>query len=1304
MAMVQILETEVTSRSNTEDDSHTSNHTDSSSRPSSRSSNKSKGSTPGPIPQYQYSREELFKISKHKLSRQRPEFLDPIHYNSSGRWDPERWFVNKRGDKPPPLEEAPRSKRERQETDVGISHKRRTSDPKERIKEDKGDIVLGPQRRSFGTGCHVIQQSTLARRPGSPTDGRGDESFRETRRIGSGRIMSRDREQRDWERDHRDYGYSSSRNDRRDRFDTDETDKEIRRYSNRYGRADRRMSRGHDRIEEEEPEWFSGGPTSQSETIELVGFDDSPNDEDRKRPNKKVKKSKDASRRQSLISDGDKSESSSSHLASPSQEESQSVKENPPLSESSKSRENSKPGSPELLKPAFETNDSKDAGANFDLDQLLRMDFMSDLLPETPPDSTSTEMGVSRFSQFFKRDSPILCVHGSGDSSRRSSIQDDIIAHVLGSIGEPHLIPSPPPMTENFFAPISPALSQSPSYCIPPPHPVNCSGNKNILEMLQAGSMGNSESIINGEISKMNGTDALEKAKTVKELEAGLKRMVLGNKMEAEDRSAFDKLVQHMTEVNSSPSPASISIGPIDKSKALQEEDLLQNILGRGPSPSQNACHSQMSHEDKSSSVPDHHVTGAIHPPFIHPQQQQPPQNDVFAQLLQRQRQQEQQQQLQAQQQRQMQQAQQQIQMQKQQQSQPGLNVQGITVDMLAKILGTQSSQPHMSPLSPGCQQSGSSQFFNNRNEPPTLSAMMQQQRQREILSSVLKQQQQPQQPPPPSVLTPSPVVQHRNQPSKDVGSGSVSQTTLGIPSMGTGLSPRQSPLPPDAIGSTIPGQGRIPSPLVFGQQPPALSHAPAPIHPAHLAQAIAQNATSSNTLQVQNALVLQRVPSPQELAVHTQSILQNALIKRKLEEQKENFRKRQEAQRTNSPVVSGAKNGVTSSPQKGISPIAFTPTSVMRKMHSEKSDSQQKIETQNGSSKLTEGSTENQSADLNQCVSKPSSTSVSTSIADSIFGNNTSNGETTQHISVGPRAVHGQGATNQPRLHQGMINPTHQVVPSQGRPIVKGNMQINVSGNVDVNRQPAGANKGVTPNKFVMQNSPQFHALHPEVSSGMDALNKLAEKQRLIHQQQAAIAAQRKLNSSPMAPLPAATFALGPRGPALSSHHPSLVRPVNIGPTTVGAPNINYPLLRMMQTNNAVRAAQTLNPLSHLGQLAALQQLQRGTGDTRQMQALAQNRNLHPLAFQQIIQNQVAVAQAQVAAGLAGVRGDGKHQHLVPGQPPTNRQSPVNLAKWFGNDVLKQKMPEMPAASHQKALLVEEVERQQQQSAAVHN
>lgn len=40
-----------------------------------------------------------------------------------------------------------------------------------------------------------------------------------------------------------------------------------------------------------------------------------------------------------------------------------------------------------------------------------------------------------------------------------------------------------------------------------------------------------------------------------------------------------------------------------------------------------------------------------------------------------------------------------------------------------------------------------------------------------------------------------------------------------------------------------------------------------------------------------------QRIPSPRELQFHTQAIMQNALIKKKLEDQRENFRKRQEGQ-----------------------------------------------------------------------------------------------------------------------------------------------------------------------------------------------------------------------------------------------------------------------------------------------------------------------------------------------------------------------------------------------------------------------
>lgn len=111
-----------------------------------------------------------------------------------------------------------------------------------------------------------------------------------------------------------------------------------------------------------------------------------------------------------------------------------------------------------------------------------------------------------------------------------------------------------------------------------------------------------------------------------------------------------------------------------------------------------------------------------------------------------------------------------------------------------------------------------------------------------------------------------------------------------------------------------------------------------------------------------------QRIPSPRELQFHTQSIMQNALIKKKLEEQRENFRKRQELQQqqqqqqqpSNSNNMEGndqqqSNNSV--SINRGVSPgigankiqqthqhiasptptLAFTPTSVLRKMTAEK-------------------------------------------------------------------------------------------------------------------------------------------------------------------------------------------------------------------------------------------------------------------------------------------------------------------------------------------------------------------------------
>lgn len=67
------------------------------------------------------------------------------------------------------------------------------SDPRERLKEDDLDVVLSPQRRSFGGGCQGnFAPAPHNRRPISPLENKENESLRlgTARRIGSGRIIT----------------------------------------------------------------------------------------------------------------------------------------------------------------------------------------------------------------------------------------------------------------------------------------------------------------------------------------------------------------------------------------------------------------------------------------------------------------------------------------------------------------------------------------------------------------------------------------------------------------------------------------------------------------------------------------------------------------------------------------------------------------------------------------------------------------------------------------------------------------------------------------------------------------------------------------------------------------------------------------------------------------------------------------------------------------------------------------------------------------------------------------------------------
>ncbi|XP_073325041.1 eukaryotic translation initiation factor 4E transporter isoform X4 [Pagrus major] len=224
---------------------------------------------------FRYTKEELLEIKDLPVSNERPDCLSE-KYDSDGVWDPEKWHASLY---PTSERSSPVEGFKKEYVDDRIPLKRRIPDPRERLKEDDLDVILSPQRRSFGGGCQG--NAALAphiRRPISPLENKENESLRlgAARRIGSGRIIAarafereaRAEKERERERDFKDK-----------RFRRDFGDKRV--FSER---------RRNDSYAEEEPEWFSGGPTSQSETIELIGFDDKILEDDKRRSKRSRKR------------------------------------------------------------------------------------------------------------------------------------------------------------------------------------------------------------------------------------------------------------------------------------------------------------------------------------------------------------------------------------------------------------------------------------------------------------------------------------------------------------------------------------------------------------------------------------------------------------------------------------------------------------------------------------------------------------------------------------------------------------------------------------------------------------------------------------------------------------------------------------------------------------------------------------------------------------------------------------------------------------------------------------------------------
>ncbi|XP_041836308.1 eukaryotic translation initiation factor 4E transporter isoform X2 [Melanotaenia boesemani] len=365
---------------------------------------------------YRYTKDELLHIKELPISNERPECLSQ-KYDSDGVWDPEKWHASLY---PTSERSSPVEGFKKDYMDDRVPLKRRITDPRERLKEDDLDVILSPQRRSFGGGCQGnAAPAPHGRRPVSPLENKENENLRlgGARRIGSGRIIAarafereaRAEKERERERDFKDK-----------RFRRDFGDKRV--FSER---------RRNDSYAEEEPEWFSGGPTSQSETIELTGFDDKILEDDKRKSKRSRKRTE--SVKEAVECNGGLVEDQEAGLQPTADQE-----------------------VPHSVLP-------EQSAGDFDFNEFVNLEktvpglvsMIEDVLGEGP-------VSASRFSQFFSRN---LSPSGSQSSSLRSTPHEEL-----------ENLPGPEPHCRSS--------GRGPALYFTPIHSAECKEKVDIMELL----------------------------------------------------------------------------------------------------------------------------------------------------------------------------------------------------------------------------------------------------------------------------------------------------------------------------------------------------------------------------------------------------------------------------------------------------------------------------------------------------------------------------------------------------------------------------------------------------------------------------------------------------------------------------------------------------------------------------------------------------------------------------------------------------------------------------------------------------
>ncbi|XP_076108608.1 uncharacterized protein LOC143076653 isoform X1 [Mytilus galloprovincialis] len=1328
--------------------------------------------TPGPTPAYIYSRDQLYEFANSKTAKKRPVCLSTDYDNTEGLWDPEKWFRSfdsGAGDRLSPLNVGEKEKK------TEYLNKRRPSDPKERLKEEKDGIVLSPQRRSFGTGCHVTAP-TMTRQVSCPADYKDDN--RNVRRIGSGRIqIDRDRGERDREPQHaqREREPQRERDYRaiRDRFD----DGRDRRYDNRgdnrgYRREydDRRdfsrhFSRDNGRNrhdsyrhrEEEEPEWFSEGPTSQNDRIELHGF------EGPREVKEEHVKGKDDEEDDNNMDTGfdeeyheeaqqDESNKSSEVKVADVKERNGSLETN----ESSSPEESNNSGSLHVQSPQ--------ATNLFDFNEFFKIENLPGLNEGGSPTAEVQAGFQSRFSRWFSSHHGGGSMGNSRENSRRSSINEDFgyLNELLSGTKSP-IVPSPPPNTINsmydksvFMTPGNSTFSDKPQ-CISVDMSVS---QKNIIAPMLNSIFQNSGS------SHHKRNDSNSSNYSVQDVEAQLKALLFGRKDSTASSSG-----------NNSPAVSSPRNVPYIKTVQELEADMKPTTTPGGhnypqqPIPHPLAMNHHKIERQNRMTPPGARMT----PPGV---RMTPPTVIHHHQPHQQQHQQHQQ-------------------PSSQQSSRRSSEDEGdlTAFNKLLSLMQAGAAAAVESPKIPTRQEtrvpSPPQQMMQARPQTPNSQQTQAQIAQNEFLQALLRNKEQQNlirqqalmkmnymtkqstplaQPTPLGQQTPGGlrttlpeslanyIKQNPTIITKSASPTPPPQTVLQQPQAPTMMNiiqntstPRApSPTPQQVIPNFMPqptSSPRVPSPIMFSQQPPMHLNAPSPIHPSQLTSTSPINvpAVSMSSTASIRPPVIHRGPSPQELIAHTQAIMQTALLKKQLEDQKERFMKKQQ-ERAKSPNPTGTpipskspsmmpmpmSNNpviVNNQPKPAVS-VAFTPTSVMRKMHSDKASEKDKQKPEMG-----EG-TPVPPPPIRQLI-RPDG-----SLNDE--DHNSPNNEIDRHLNNKY-----QESRNGPQSDQ-QFN-THVPPPGYSMGSSTGNIE-----------QGTGANKNSRPGPNMMSNMMQANGPLPQMSGPPPLLStQLSTPGRpivkAVNVSTSSVTGVMTPNQVPMrqfsvsqqlnTPLSSASIQqraiMGQN--TLQTASPNMPpRPMNISPNPLTRPIVGTPvsqnfsmgipitgrmpipqggvnmspsplvLQQMMQggispATARVNALNQINQINHLNQMALQAQQQQQRMMDPRLQGI---RGIYPpstmsprtslqsagLNIPNSMGVNVAMSRALSPHALSQKQSMGGpvSPGLYNGNNNLTKTGEPNLFKWFGNDVLKGQIPNMPPLPQQgtRVMTVDEIER----------